>query len=794
MKHLIKKHRFFIISFSLLIFLMSVLSLMLAQFPADAVIVKTGVTCSIVDAKTMQTMCIPDSEGTDTCMIGNSCPVNGVPTGTTTVSVPPLATKKCFICKYQEHSDCFSATTEQSCKDMVPSGVYNNQHECSWAKNENGDMACMSMFELSCLDKKRAYPDNYFDWSDISPISSGKTIPPKDCTSIQESTEEHSGPANCENYLSGVNACIQGLPEGATGSFIHNGCSTFKNKDDVMFYIENNIVPNVPKGCTYSVSGNQTYSSDNCQTKMTITFTCQGITGVKYDACHKTGKIYSDNICLKNDAVVSCAATDGSVQKEICCVTDQLYKDNSAGYISRWYPGTVCPSPNAYPTDESQLSQVPIIQAPAKPIVNNIVPAEIPQEKPTTLTIVGNNFTEESKVVINGKVLPINMQESTPKALSVDIPRAALPEGSHTVKVINPGFKDNLGFSNPKPIAVVKKLSPALLQNPVLKVGAIGVATQLLNIRSDHSAKATVLSKLAVDETATITAGPIISDGYVWWQVSSPKVPSGWVAEKVVVNSGDLGSTTVDQEAFFIANKPKPGPTITKDQLVSCEGKDVGGVCRSSSNDCTDGVIKGPGNPGGPYPDNKPARPFDDCKAKGMPVCCKTNNSPNKCEASPNNGTCKKTSNDCSNGVIAGLNGPFDDCKAKGMSVCCKPKSTAKTCAELASVGKQCVFLKDCKGGTQTYPKPSDCNAVDKDCCIPKSITSSSIDTSSTTSSSKNSVQIKCSDYQEDFISEEKQKNWSCKSSVDCLASKGSVLNVDTDCKEKNMICCGSGK
>lgn len=666
MKHLIIKHRFLIVSFSLLVFLLSFLALTLTQFPARAVSVKTGATCSIVNAQTMQTMCVDDPEGIDTCIIGSSCP-NGLPTSTTMVSVPPLATKKCFICKYQEHSDCFSATTEQSCKDMVPAGVYNNQHECSWAKDESDNFTCMSMFELSCLDKKRAYPDNYFDWSDISPIISG-TIPPKDCTSIQESTEEHSGPTNCEPYLSKVNACIQGLPEGATGSFIHNGCSTFKDQEAVKFYIENNIVPNVPKGCTYSVSGNQTYSSDSCQTKMTITFTCQGITGITYDACHKTGKIYSDNICLKNDAVVSCTASDGSVQKEICCATTQLYKDNSAGYISRWYPGEKCPDPNGYPTDESQLSQVPSIQAPPKPVVNNIVPAEISQEKPTTLTIVGNNFTEESKVVINGTVLPINMQESTPKALSVDIPRAALPEGSHTVKVINPGFKDNLGFSNPKPIAVVKKSSPVSSQNPVLKVGAIGVATQLLNIRSDHSAKATVLSKLAVDETATVTAGPIISDGYVWWQVSSAKVPSGWVAEKVVVASSNLGGVIAEEEAFFIDNKPTPK---AKNNLVSCQSKEVGGTCKKAAVDCENGIIKGPGNPGGPYPDNKPARPFDDCKAMGLPTCCKPVFAPD-----------------------------------------------VKICRDYD--GKQCLPAKDCKGGTQTYPKPSDCNTTDKDCCMPK--------------------------------------------------------------------------
>lgn len=52
-----------------------------------------------------------------------------------------------------------------------------------------------------------------------------------------------------------------------------------------------------------------------------------------------------------------------------------------------------------------------------------------------------------------------------------------------------------------------------------------------VNVRADASTTATVLGVKKVNATGVVTSGPIISHGYIWWNVSFDDAPAGWVIE-----------------------------------------------------------------------------------------------------------------------------------------------------------------------------------------------------------------------------------------------------------------------
>lgn len=216
------------------------------------------------------------------------------------------------------------------------------------------------------------------------------------------------------------------------------------------------------------------------------------------------------------------------------------------------------------------------------PIVKTVVPSSITLTQPvTTVTIIGSNFTPESAVSINnGPVLPINMVQSTQKVLSVDVPRSAvLKEGALNIKVVNPG-RNNEGVSNSKPIEVSKtRNTPAVAISKELKVGVEGTANALLNIRKTPSQTAEITGRLNSGDTARVIGGPVPSDNYIWWQISSGNVASGWVVEKSIsIASGN------DDNVFF-ANAKQPAQSGLL-QSVSIE---YWGACDKNTKKCVKG-------------------------------------------------------------------------------------------------------------------------------------------------------------------------------------------------------------
>lgn len=528
----------------------------------------------------------------------------GFGSGSTTVA----SAKKCYRCLYQEFSECFiqdpKQDTKENCGKIMSKGYALSQ--CDW-NSETGH--CMSRFENNCLVKAKNYQG--FEWNQIYNIKDADPFP-ADCTVKIEDQESHSDAENCNPYLDKVSACIQGLPEGGTGTFVHNGCSTFENENAATFYIENNIAPHVPPGCTVSISGNQTTASKKCSSQITITFTCNGITNVAYGKCHKE----PNNLCYKgNLSTAKCTADDGSIQKETCCLTYDKYSDTNT-YIAKWTPGETCQiEPSAtnalcgnnntclsFPgsNDNCAIGSActPKNQSSA-PKISSVVPSTINSKNPSTITIVGKGFSANSKVVINGKVLSINQAQSSPQALSVDLPASLSATNQNLdIKVLNPELGGAQGFSNLKTISVSSN-QPTTAENliPVIAVGTIIETSQPLNLRTDHTPTSTILSSLPAGTTATVTGGPIFASGYKWWQVNPGSIQSGWLAEFAV----DISNNASGNTFFTAAPKPKPGLNSKNNPLGDCNcqcyrfnGTDK--LCKEPwvNDECNDSVFKYP--------------------------------------------------------------------------------------------------------------------------------------------------------------------------------------------------------
>jgi uncharacterized protein YraI len=82
--------------------------------------------------------------------------------------------------------------------------------------------------------------------------------------------------------------------------------------------------------------------------------------------------------------------------------------------------------------------------------------------------------------------------------------------------------------------------------------GTAVVATDALNLRDDSSLDGAVLGVLFTGEVVTVTHGPVVADGYSWYEVDT-SLGSGWVAGEFLSNgsspsfvAGDVAVVATD--------------------------------------------------------------------------------------------------------------------------------------------------------------------------------------------------------------------------------------------------------
>lgn len=65
---------------------------------------------------------------------------------------------------------------------------------------------------------------------------------------------------------------------------------------------------------------------------------------------------------------------------------------------------------------------------------------------------------------------------------------------------------------------------------PALEVGAAALDnTDALYLRDDATVAGSVLATLATGDTMTVVDGPVVADGYTWFQLEAAVGTAGWV-------------------------------------------------------------------------------------------------------------------------------------------------------------------------------------------------------------------------------------------------------------------------
>ena len=92
----------------------------------------------------------------------------------------------------------------------------------------------------------------------------------------------------------------------------------------------------------------------------------------------------------------------------------------------------------------------------------------------------------------------------------------------------------------PEAAAPAPKASRPTMPPPTLLEGAdmAMVANSGLRLRENPRLGSSIITELDLGDTLTIIGGPESANGYIWWQVETADMASGWVAEGVIRADG----------------------------------------------------------------------------------------------------------------------------------------------------------------------------------------------------------------------------------------------------------------
>ncbi len=293
---------------------------------------------------------------------------------------PPKNT--CCVCLFEEAPECSTYLTKEECEgtqcsdgtdndgdtlidskdpeckdelgtywsyddDESQPGVQSAENRnCMWDGSEcknKWEVRCYEWLEGQCTDTVDNDGDSLIDSKDLNCTVPKKSecdvdlVTPRSkwpdktflqqCDSVAIADFGHGSAQDCRTYIMGCLECL--TPKCHTVLASHMGCSVFQNMQEVMKwtqYLQNLLIPDE----TVFISGQQTLTSPECTTTVTVYVTSQKIT-VTLPPCHKEG-----DFCYTTIPPSSVACTDeaGNPAQEICCPR--------AGGKPGWKRGSSC--------------------------------------------------------------------------------------------------------------------------------------------------------------------------------------------------------------------------------------------------------------------------------------------------------------------------------------------------------------------------------------------------------------------------------------------------------------------
>ena len=218
------------------------------------------------------------------------------------------APKQCCVCQYWDvkNPSCGASTTATACGTnpdcrWTAAGVCQNRHErdCdTWMKQQVAAGKC---------DAVAILPSN-------GPPNPGgnPTGGLQGCTSFSYDYEGHSNTHRCENYTATAGVCITAFPGCSNFSFTNNGCATFSNLGAALQQAQAIQALLGGSQCA-TISANQCYSSESCNTQYEYTVTPTGTCGKPLSPCIDGG------LCHKQDQTAVCTTPAGPATERCCC-------------------------------------------------------------------------------------------------------------------------------------------------------------------------------------------------------------------------------------------------------------------------------------------------------------------------------------------------------------------------------------------------------------------------------------------------------------------------------------------
>ena len=113
---------------------------------------------------------------------------------------------------------------------------------------------------------------------------------------------------------------------------------------------------------------------------------------------------------------------------------------------------------------------------------------------------------------------------------------------------------------------------PALLVAAPLVAGDRIVTTANLNVRGTASASGALLGTQAAGTLGTVTDGPVVADGYVWWQVNYDTGVDGWSVQDYLNKTTPIPTVVVSASSTSITSGESSLITWDSTNATSCTG------------------------------------------------------------------------------------------------------------------------------------------------------------------------------------------------------------------------------